>query len=280
MVLFPYLSFAQGIPQFNRQFTFKAAAAGAATDVTGLGLGWAKVVWDVRNGTLSACTFTLQGSVDGITFVDISGAPITCTTDNQTNIFPLTVNSSFLRINVATLTINGGANTSITFAIQGWIEAQGSPGTQVVLQLPQVSGITATTVTRSSLIGMSQFQNCYILLNITAGGTATGTLQIYIQDSVDQGTTWDDLVSSLTFSLGGAATTQRFLVSGTVVPATITTAASTNITQGSAVSVEALGAGSARQGPWGDRWRVREKITGPSGSPVGATYTINAVCKR
>jgi hypothetical protein len=64
------------------------------------------------------------------------------------------------------------------------------------------------------------------------------------------------------------------------VPATITTAASTNITQGSAVSVEALAAGSARQGPFGPRLRVREKVSGASGSPVGPTYTITCTMRR
>jgi hypothetical protein len=119
-----------------------------------------------------------------------------------------------------------------------------------------------------------------ILVSVTAGGTATGTLQLYIQDSSDGGTTWDDVVSSLTFAFGAAATTQRFFINGLLVPSTITTAALTNTTQGSAVSVEAMAAGSARQGPFGQLLRVREKVSAPSGSPVGPTYTITAVQTR
>jgi hypothetical protein len=157
------------------------------------------------------------------------------------------------------------------------LQAQGG---FITIQPSQVSGVAATTLTRNTvLLPPIGFEQMDILINITAAGTATGTLQIWLEDSVDGGTTWDDLVSSLTYALGAGATTQRFMVSGAAVAATVTTAASTNITQGSAVTQESLAAGSARQGPWGDRIRVREKITGPSGSPVGATYTITAVVK-
>src|SRR6185436_14169314 len=156
--------------------------------------------------------------------------------------------------------------------------AQAQPSFMTI-QPSQVSGITATTVTRNTVIlpTLQPGAGAEFLLNITAGGTATGTLQIWLEDSVDGGTTWDDLCSSLTFALGAAVVTQRFFVSGQVVPSTITTAASTNITQGSAAAVETLAAGSCRQGPFGSVIRVREKITGPSGSPVGATYTITGV---
>lgn len=150
----------------------------------------------------------------------------------------------------------------------------------VTIQASQVAGVAATTLTRNTVtLRPGGFEQASFLINITAGGTATGTLQLYIQDSRDGGTTWDDLVSSLTFAFGAAVTTQRFFVSGSAVPATITTAASTNITQGSVQAIETLAAGSARQGPWGDMLRVREKVSGPAGSPVGPTYTITAVLK-
>lgn len=148
------------------------------------------------------------------------------------------------------------------------------------IQPSTVSGITAVTTTRNVvLLGEKGYIALDILINITAGGTATGTLQLFIQDSVDGGTTWDDVVASNTFAFGAAAVTQRFFVSTDLIPSSVTTATATNITQGSAVSVEALGAGSARQGPIGDRLRVREKVSGPSGSPVGPTYTITAVLR-
>ena len=147
------------------------------------------------------------------------------------------------------------------------------------LQASKVSGVAATTVTgqTSNLPQLGPGAGADILLNITNGGTATGTLQIWLEDSVDGGTTFDDLCSSNTFALGASAATQRFFISGQVVPSTITTAASTNITQGGATANETLAAGSCRQRPIGSIIRVREKITSPSGSPVGATYTITAV---
>lgn len=154
------------------------------------------------------------------------------------------------------------------------------PSQLVTLQASQVSGVANATTTRTTTTFLDAFVDADILINITAGGTATGTLQIWLEDSSDGGTTWDDLVSSLTFALGAAPVTQRFFIAGHAVPATITTAASTNITQGSVTAVETLAAGSARQGPFGNRIRVREKISSASGSPVGATYTITAVFKR
>jgi hypothetical protein len=158
--------------------------------------------------------------------------------------------------------------------------AQAQPS-YFTIQASQVSGVAATTVTRNTvtLPAFSTAAGADILLNITAGGTATGTLQLWLEDTVDGGTTWDDLCASLTFALGASPVTQRFFVSGQVIPSTITTAASTNITQGSAAATETLAAGSCRQGPIGSMVRVREKITSPSGSPVGATYTITAVLR-
>ena len=151
---------------------------------------------------------------------------------------------------------------------------------QVLTLAPStVSGITATTVTVNQAAIPPGTKQLDILWNITAGGTATGTLQIWLEDSADGGTTWDDLCSTLTFSLGAAAARQRFFVSSDIVSQTITTAAPTVTTQGSANQVEAMAAGSCRQGPFGDRIRVREKLTGPAGSPVGSTYTITAVAR-
>jgi hypothetical protein len=148
-----------------------------------------------------------------------------------------------------------------------------------VMQPSQTSGIAAATVTRNTFRLPDGTEQLDILLKITAGGTATGTLTIFLEDSVDGGTTWDDVVSSLSFALGAAAVNQRFFISTAIVPSVITTAASTNITQGSTNTTETMAAGSARQGPIGVLWRVREKIAGPAGSPVGATYTITARLK-
>ncbi len=139
----------------------------------------------------------------------------------------------------------------------------------ITLQAAQVSGTAVTTTTRTTTTGLSNFSQAVILINITAGGAAGGTLQLFLEDSADGGTTWDDLVSSNTFVFGAAVTTQMFCLNGGLA---------TSKTQGSALQQETLAAGTARSGPWGDRIRVREKVT--VGGGTGATYTITAVFKR
>ncbi len=135
----------------------------------------------------------------------------------------------------------------------------------------QVSGITDATTTRAIYSGLQCYDSIVFLINVTAAGTATGTVNLYIQDSWDNGTTWDDMVSSAQLTLGSTTGTQRFVVQGRIA---------TTITQGSAVSNAALAAGTVRSGPFGDRIRVQEKVAGTSGSPAGATYTITMIPGR
>lgn len=149
----------------------------------------------------------------------------------------------------------------------------------VTIQSAQVAGITAVTTTRNTVIisPPQAYRSVMFLIRVTDGGTATGTLQLYLQDSQDGGTTWDDLVSSNTFAFGASTTNQRFFVSTLSVPSTIGGSTVTNITQGSVGTNETMTAATARQGPMGDRIRVREKVSGPSGSPVGPTYVVTAL---
>ncbi len=149
----------------------------------------------------------------------------------------------------------------------------------ITLAPSTVSGTANTTTTINTVHLPPGTRALDILLKVTAGGAATGTLQLWIEDSADQGATWDDLCSSLTFALGGAAVNQRFFIAGDVVSATITTAASTNTTQGSTTVTETMAAGSARQGPFGDWIRIREKVSGVAGTPTGATYAITVVVR-
>lgn len=118
-----------------------------------------------------------------------------------------------------------------------------------------------------------------ILIRIVTPGAATGTIQLFIEDSVDGGTTWDDLVSSNTYALGAAIVTQHFfLVAESGPPAVITGAVLANITQGGPAAAETMAAGSARQGPFGAILRVREKFSGAV-APTAATYIITAVIR-
>ena len=144
----------------------------------------------------------------------------------------------------------------------------------VTLQSSQVSAITNTTTTRATTAGLEQFTDIDIEINITNGGAATGTLQLFLQDSRDNGLTFDDLLSSNPFTFGtaaGPATKFIFTISGRIA---------SSRTQGAAPQQEQLAQGTVRSGPWGDRIQVREKVSGVSGTPTGVTYTITAVMKR
>ena len=139
----------------------------------------------------------------------------------------------------------------------------------IALQASQTSTIANGTTTRTTTTGLGIYNQLDILLNITAGGAATtGTLAIFLEDSADGGTTWDDVVSSVVFTFGSAAATQRFMLQGRIA---------TTITQGTAAATETLAAGTVRQGPFGDRIRVREVVGAITGGVTGVTYTINAV---
>jgi hypothetical protein len=184
---------------------------------------------------------------------------------------------------VAQLTSNGGLYTNVD-KIQGTnvsVNAGASDtGTQRValsydgaltLQASQTSGTSNATTTRTTTTGLGPYTKASILVNITGAGAATGTLQLFLEDSVDGGTTWNDLVSSNTFTFGASTTTQQFWIAGEIA---------SSGSQGASAVTETLTAGVARQGPFGDRIRVREKVSGVSGSPTGVTYTIAGVFKR
>lgn len=148
---------------------------------------------------------------------------------------------------------------------------------QITLVSGRVSGVTNTTVTVplvdgvTSFAGLGNYQSLIFLINFTAGGTATGTVNLYIEDSLDGGTTWSDMVSSVQFVLGAAASKQLFIIQGQIA---------TTITQGAAPAVETLAAGTVRSGPFGDRIRIREKVAGTAGTPVGCTYSISLIPNR
>jgi CHASE2 domain-containing sensor protein len=153
---------------------------------------------------------------------------------------------------------------------------------QIVIQTPTVAQIVNGTITKNANIpvGDDKYENLVFLLNFTAAGLATGSVQIFIQDSTDGGVTWDDLVSSNLFVFGAALSSQKFIIAGSIAPATQAAAAAlVAITEGGAPQQEALAAGSVRHGPFGNLLRVREKVTLIAGGPTGATYTINATAR-
>lgn len=143
----------------------------------------------------------------------------------------------------------------------------------VVIQLAsdQVSGIADATVTRAIYSGLEHYDALLVLIRVSAAGTATGTVNLYLQDSWDGGTTWDDVLASSNITLGSTTGVQRFVIQGRIA---------TSITQASTVSNAALSAGTVRSGPFGDRVRLQEKVSSASGTPVGCTYHVTLIPLR
>lgn len=166
--------------------------------------------------------------------------------------------------------VTGDTSGSVSAKLRGLNKVLGGSGV-ITLQASQVSGVVNATTTRTTTTGLDLYTDLDILINITGGGAATGTLQLFLEDSADGGTSWDDLVASNTFTFGAAPTTQRFKVAGKISPSGV---------QGGALQQETLAAGNVRYGPFGERIRVREKVSGVGGAPTGVTYTITAVAKR
>lgn len=164
-----------------------------------------------------------------------------------------------------------GAATLVADAAGSRLPVELGDDSSKTLQASQTAATSNGTTTRTTTTGLGKYCDIQILINITNGGAATGTLQLFLEDSFDGGTTWNDLVASNNFTFGAPVITQIFSIAGRLA---------TTQVQGSAAQQETLTAGNVRQGPWGDRIRVREKVSGVSGSPTGPQYTITAVFKR
>lgn len=118
----------------------------------------------------------------------------------------------------------------------------------VTIQAPQVAGIVNATTTRNIIVLPQGYREADFLLNITGTGAATGALNIWLQDSVDGGTTWNDLATFNTFSFGNSAIAQRLaLYGGNDGPGFIRTIAG---------ATPAAGAEVAETVPAGTRWEL------------------------
>lgn len=141
----------------------------------------------------------------------------------------------------------------------------------LILLASQLSAVTNSTNVRSTITGLGKYVDLQIIIEILSAGAGTGVLRLWIQDSCNGGTNFDDMVASNSFTFGATVTNQVFTVSGRIA---------TSKVQGSRTTQQELGPGQARQGPWGDRIQVVEQVSGVSGSPTGVTYKITAVGKR
>lgn len=103
-------------------------------------------------------------------------------------------------------------------------------------------------------------------LDVTLRGATGGTLDVYIQDSWDEGVTWND-VAHFTQLAGGASAASASVApsdgAGAIVAIGIGTAAAPGV---------ALAANTAVNGRWGDRLRV--VFVAGSGTSAGAAQTL------
>jgi hypothetical protein len=100
--------------------------------------------------------------------------------------------------------------------------------------------------------------NAVFTLDVTAASSAAGdTLNVYVQHSCDEGTTWDDFVSyTQVLGNGGAKKFLAFWAMNSTAPTTPIKAPQDG----------ALTAGNVQQGPVCDGWRVKWVIVNGGGS--------------
>lgn len=103
------------------------------------------------------------------------------------------------------------------------------------------------------------------MLNVSAAATAAGdTLNVYIQASADNGTTWDDFVSFTQVLGNGGA--KKFMARWSTMGGAPTVAMA-------APAIATLAAGSVQQGPHGTLWRVQSVVV----SATAASFTLKVM---
>ncbi len=243
-----------------------AVFAGVSEDVSGY---QAITVTAFANQASAAGGLSLQFSSDNVNW-DIAHTYTVAASTPRTVVE--SVYARYFRV-----VYTNGATAQTAFRLQTIYEAaptnnDRAVSQQILLQPSQVSAAVNGTTTRATTTGLDAYTDLDILFNVTAAGAATtGTLQVFLEDSADGGTTWDDLCASNTFTLGAAVAAQHFFLAGKIA---------TGGTNGAAPAIETLAAGTCRVGPWGNQIRVREKLASLTGAVTGATYTITAVLKR
>jgi hypothetical protein len=126
----------------------------------------------------------------------------------------------------------------------------GDPSTVVDL-VPTVTKITADTFTSDTFPGVAAFSSCLITVQVgTFAGTGP-TLNVYVQTLMPDGTSWCDVAA---FTQVSASSVKRCM----------------GLTNGGALEFlqtdGTLTAGTIRQMPWGDTWRIKYIVGGTNPS--------------
>jgi hypothetical protein len=135
-----------------------------------------------------------------------------------------------------------------------------------VVLLPSTT-VTASGVSTSTggygRISATDVMWAEFLLNVTAAATAAGdTLDVYIQATSDDGTTWDDFVHFSQILGNGGAKKELFRWQGMIAPTT----------DHAAPADASLAVATIKQGPHGTVWRVKWVVA--SASAPSFTFSV------
>jgi hypothetical protein len=148
-------------------------------------------------------------------------------------------------------------------ANSGGQQSLGTRATTVSMNF--TSPASATTTVYPGVSGLAAFHSMTVFA--TLANAVGGTLDVYIQMSPDNGTTWIDYCHFTQLASGAAASSKVFTVSKSGQQTTITTVGSG--------SSPALAAGTVVGGEWGDRLRV-VAVAGAS-TTTGTAETISLI---
>lgn len=189
-MIIPFVSFSQGLPNFTRNYNFSSAttAPTGGQFVGGLGYGFYKLKWEVLNGTLSACTVSLQGdNGQALWTTNIIGNQ-TCTSDGETILTTAGTVTALFRVNVSTLTLSS-PGTTLNVTVSAWNEVTGATATNpfnintesaIATTNPWNCTVTLSSNTTTQCQAAPSTGKNYVtgfIMNTTTGGTTGSTIQ-------------------------------------------------------------------------------------------------------
>lgn len=128
----------------------------------------------------------------------------------------------------------------------------------------------AGTVNETAVTNLGAYKQLQVLLDVTAAATdVNDTLDVYIDTSIDGGTTWNNIIH-FNQALGNGGAKQFWAtVDPGGAPGTATIAVATD-----------AAAAVVRPSMFGDQVRVRHVTVDPTGANMSFTFSVLALLKR
>jgi hypothetical protein len=143
-----------------------------------------------------------------------------------------------------------------------------NPKSQDVTLLAAAARTSSGTSVVSSTF--EEYTEALFLLNVTAAATEVDdTLDVYLQKTADNGTTWDDFVHFTQVLGNGGA--KKFIAEWT---SKATPESEMHAAQDGTMAV------GVAQGPLGKKIRVKWVIVDPGGGAASFTFTVTGIFKR